>query len=796
MANTAFSAPGIWNPSQDLPVRIKKLRDEYFDFSVRPFRNEVIPFGTGKPWDSVYVRHTWAIVPEVIPFISAFEDSLLACAKIVPLQDDFWLKPLMLRRANFFAKVVTNYLPVEILDGELIVGGQFNTALSLTLTRAEAKTFKKTQKKFFDKLKKHNDVGVGNCGATSGHLIPDYKTVIRQGFTGILDSIHRRIETAETTDQLHFLEAIRITLKAAITLSGRYADHANALAQTESNPERADELRQIAKVCSKVPEKPAETFHEALQSLWMTHMLIMTAESYPGPGLSPGRIDQFLYPYYKADIQAGRLTREQAFELLSAWMIKFNYAYDYQGRVGNNQGINSSFGQLITIGGIDKEGNDASNELTWLILDVIDQLNMLEPKPNFRLHEKTSDKLLARVCESVANAQGAPFLINFDENSIEGLRWQGLPEQDLWDYAPVGCLENTLQGNDRSGTVDVNVNLAKAIELACFNGRDLATGKAIGPMTGDPKTFVTFEQFYGAVKEQTRHILKLLIETNDISDRLRADFVPTPYLSAHVGGCIENAKDVTAAGAVHNFITVEGIAFATAVDSLLAVKHLVYETEKVSMREMIWALRDNFEGHEKIQALAKNKTPTYGIDNDGADALAEDFSRFWSQEVFKYTTPTGKRYRGGYLSWNYWIAYAPMTAATPNGRPRGQFLSNGIGATNGADREGPTAAIRSVGKVGLETIPNGASHTISFSPSILRDTEHLDKLAALLRGYGKLGGTALQINVVNADTLRAAQKDPDQYRNLLVRVTGYNAYFTTIGKVLQDELIQRSEHQL
>ncbi|GAG18027.1 unnamed protein product, partial [marine sediment metagenome] len=253
--------------------------------------------------------------------------------------------------------------------------------------------------------------------------------------------------------------------EAASALADRYAEEAERLAERETDGKRRAELIETARICRKVPREPAETFHEALQALWFSHMLVMVAESYPGPGLSPGRIDQYLYPYYQGDLAAGRLDREKARELLQCYWLKHNYAYDYQGRVGTNQGINSGFGQLITLGGTGRDGGDASNDLTWLMLDVIEDMNLLEPKPNVRLHEKTPEDLLRRVAGLIARAQGSPFLLNFDEASIRGLKWQGLPADLLWDYAPVGCLENTLQGCDRSGTVDVNLNIAKAIEL-------------------------------------------------------------------------------------------------------------------------------------------------------------------------------------------------------------------------------------------------------------------------------------------------------------------------------------------
>jgi formate C-acetyltransferase len=403
---------------------------------------------------------------------------------------------------------------------------------------------------------------------------------------------------------------------------------------------------------------------------------------------------------------------------------------------------------------------------------------------------------MARVAGMIANAQGSPFLLNFDEASEAALRWQGLPEEKIWDYAPVGCLENTLQGNDRSGTVDVNVNLAKAVELTLFDGKDQATGDRLGPRTGDPRRFKSWNEFRTAFETQLKALLERFIEFYDFTDSIRAGYEPTPYLSALVDGCAESGRDVTNAGPEYNYVTVEGVAFATAADSLIAVKKLVFEDGAVSMDELIKAIEDNYEGHEKLRLTLINKAPKYGNDDDYADEVARYLSRFWTEEVVKHETPNGRKYRGGYLSWNYWIAYAPSTAATPDGRRRGTFLSNGLCPVDGTDRRGPTAVALSVGKLGLETAPNGDSHTISFSPSLLRGEEHVDKLAAYLRGYGEKGGTALQINIIDPETLKLAQDNPAEYSNLLVRVTGYNAYFVMLGKEIQDEIIARETHEL
>jgi formate C-acetyltransferase len=387
--------------------------------------------------------------------------------------------------------------------------------------------------------------------------------------------------------------------------------------------------------------------------------------------------------------------------------------------------------------------------------------------------------------------------MNFDENSIRGLAWQGLPEDRLWDYAPVGCLENTLQGDDRSGTVDVNFNLVKAVELVFNRGRDAATAKRIGPDTGKVEGFTSWQQFRAAFETQLKALMDYMFSISDEADRIRAEFEPTPYLSTLVGGCAEKGRDVTQGGARHSYITVEGVAFATAADSLAAVKKLVYEDRKVKMQDLAQAIRADYEGYEPLRQTMINKAPKYGNDDDYADEVARDLSQAWTNMASDHVSPaTGRRYRAGYLSWNYWIAFAPSTAATPDGRKKGTFLSNAIGPVDGADRNGPTAEILSVGKMGLETAPNGTSHTMSFSPSLLRDAEHVSKLMAFLQAYGEKGGTALQINVLDTETLREAQRRPEEYRNLLVRVTGYNAYFVMLGKEMQDEIIARESHDL
>ncbi len=792
----AIAPTQLWSAADSLSPRVRRLRQQFLSFYERDYRNEVRAYTTGTAWDSVYSLWSWSNVPEMGMFLPGASSYLLAAARPVDLPPGFWDEPLVVRRALFFREVAVKHLPVQILDGELVVGSHWSTALSRCLKKEEARARDRQEQTFFRQWKELNDVGAGNCGAVPGHLVPDYPHALRLGWAGIQAEAEAiAADGASTAEQRDQARAVSICADTVRLMGERYAAEAERLAD-EAQGDRAAELREIARICRKVPWLPAETFPEALQSLWTTHMLLMAAESYPGPGVSPGRVDQYLYPYYQADLEQGRLTRDRAREWLDCLWVKHNYVYDYQGWVGTNQGINASFGQLITLGGMDQQGNDASNDLTYLMLDVIEEMNLLEPKPNVRIHARTPDRLLARLVDMLAGAQGSPFLINFDENSIAGLRWQGLPEERLWDYAPVGCLENTLAGDDRSGTVDVNLNLAKAVELALNDGRDMATGKQVGPRTGDPASFTTFEAVFDAFKAQLQHLMERLIAVNNLADEGRARWEPVPYMSGVVGGCLASGKDSNAGGATHNYLTVEGIALATAADSLAAIQRLVFQQNQVSMDELHRALLANFEGHENLRQTLLNKAPKYGNDDSEADGIARAVSRFWTEEVFRHTSPTGKRYRAGYLSWNYWIAYAPATAATPDGRRRGQFLSNAVCPVNGADRLGPTAVIKSVGQLGLESAPNGASHTMSFSPSLLRDAEHRAKWMALLRAYGQVGGTCLQVNVIDAATLRAAQQHPDEYRNLLVRVTGYNAYFVGLGKEIQDEIIARESHAL
>ncbi len=787
----------IWRPSENLPERVKRLREHFYSFYERSETNEPLAFTTGTKWDEVYSLHDWGNEPAIYAFLPSIDQTLKAMAVPIELPEGYWNHGLAMRRAIFFCEVMTHYMPVRILDGELIVGFNFNTALSRSLNEAETKVRNKGMKEWFKEATRLTRLGIGSAASVPGHIIPDYAKVLRLGMRGIVEEYEAIADTDISEEHREFVESLILSFKTARKLALRYSKKASELAATESNSGRRKELEEIARITAKVPWEPAETFWEALQSLWTTHMLVMAAESYPGAGLSFGRWDQYLYPYYQRSVNSGEMSRDEAKELLECYWIKHNYVYDFQGRLGINQGINSSFGQLVTLSGCGPNGEDLTNELTWLALEVIEELSLLEPKPNVRLHKNTPQDFLLRVAQVLANAQGSPFLMNFDEHSIDGMVWQGVPREQAWDYGIVGCLENTMQGNDRSDTVDVNMNMAKAIELVLNNGQDMRTGDQIGPKTGDPLSFKSFEEFDSAVKRQMTSLVELLVRVGNMADTLRAKYQPTPYVSALMSGCAARGKDVNECGTDWNYTTLEGMGIATLADSVAAVKKLVYDEKRLTMQELTNAIRANFEGYEDVRQMLRSKAPKFGNDDDYADGIAHDLSTYWANEAFKHSNPyTGRKYRAGYLSWNYYVPLAPLTAATPDGRRRGEFLSGGVGPVQGMDSRGPTASAKSVGKLELKTVPNGASHTITLSPSMVRSPEHVDKLAAMLRAYNEVGGTALQLNIIDAGTLRLAQKEPDLYRNLMVRVTGYNAFFTQVGRELQEEIIKRTEHGL
>ena len=785
----------LWEASETLSPRIRRLRDYYFLDEQREFQNNVMSFTTGIPNDVVYQILDFISVPDMLGgVLKANRDGLAAMAVNLDLPPDFWEQPLIIRKALFFHRVLQE-IPVDILDDELIVGGRFCTSLSTCLTEEETEEFKRIEAELIEKSERILSRGLSCGGITPGHIIQNHAKVLQKGFRGIKEEAEGLLERTASEAKREFLKAIIICCDAIGDFSHRYAEEARRLAKKERKTTRKEELIKIAEVCDRVPYNPARTFHEALQATWFSHMVEMIAESYPGPGISHGRLDQYLYAFYRRDIDEGRLSREEAKELFQCFSVKHNYAYDYQ-TTGGPHGRNAGFGQLITLGGQGANGEDLTNDLTYLILESFQELNMLEPKLNLRIHSATPKELLFKTSQMIRDTQGSPFILNFDKVVIEALEGEGMSHEDAVDYGVVGCLENTAQGKDTSGTVDVHFNVAKSLELALNDGEDWRSGERLGAETGDPLKFESFEQVMEAYKQQLKATIQYVTGITSACDALRGKYVPCPFLSAVIDGCMEKGRDIRDGGAIYNFTTFNGVGIATAADSLAAIKKVVFEDKRLTMEELLQALRTNFEEKEDIRQILLTRAPKFGNDDDYVDSIAREIFRFWCQELSQYVTPTGKRVRAGYLSWNHFIHDGAFTAATPNGRRAGEPISNGVCPSQGCDVKGPTAAMKSVAKLGFDILPSGASHTISINPTALQTDEQLDKFAALLRTYNELGGTSLQFNVIDAETLRDAQRNPESYQNLLVRVTGYNAYFVGMSRALQDEIIARIEHKL
>ena len=818
-----------------LSSRIKWLRDYYFKGNDRAWNNEFTAWSTGSAWDIQFNEMTYYIVPETYLLIQSFGGSFRQAARDIKLPDDFWSKSIPERRAYFVKQVMVQHLPKEILPGDLVCGGRFALQTSMCLNEDEQKIYNRMiggKDGVRAGVKWFHDHGYGNAGATSGHLVPGHERALKIGWKGIYQDLEEKYqsltEKQKNGSEGEQLKAMMISAKMPSELAAGYAGLCRELASAEKQEDREEELLIMAKNLDRVPWEPAKTFWEAIQALWVTHMLIMSDENYPGPGVSFGRIDQYLLPYWEYSLDNG-MNREFGKEILKCFWIHCNTAYDAMIRNGH-QGINAGFGQLITLSGMGKNGADMTNDLTYAILEVIDEMSpILEPKPNVRLHRNSPEELLDKLVDMIASSQGAPFLLNFDERSMAGMmreaKFAGLShlihEDNVFDYAPVGCLENTMVGNDRSGTVDNNLNLLKAVELALTGGKDLIactnpmTGKTEkivqdGFETGDAANFTSWKEFWDAFRIQTEYIIKKCVDLYERSESIRAEYFPTPYLSCLVKGCAEKGVDITSGGAEISLTTLETVTFATTVDSLLAIKYLVFDEKKCTMEELVNALKANWDGFDVLQAMAKNRAPKYGRDDDIADKMAADVMALWCDETWKHKTISTKRqFRPGMLSWNYWVGDGYVMAASADGRQKGQFLSNAICPTNGADINGPTANANSAGKAlggraengeadwedYVNMLPNGASHTITFNPSIIKDPEHRNKFKAFLKGYSENGGTALQINMLDPAVLKDAQDNPGDYRHLLVRVTGYNAYFTTVGRELQNELIERVSHE-
>jgi len=630
-----------------------------------------------------------------------------------------------------------------------------------------------------------------------GHTVADDK-IYRKGLAGLQVDIDRELASLdflndlEAYDKRNQLRGMRLAADAVIRFARRYSEEASRLAAAETDSERKRELEQIAANCAWVPEHPARTFWEALQAYWFVHLGVIT-ELNTWDSFCPGRLDQHLYPYYTREVEAGTLTRERAKELLQCFWVKFNNqpAPPKVGVTAAESGTYTDFAN-ISSGGLKADGSDGVNDVTYLVLEVIDEMRLLQPSSNIQLSKKSPDRFLKKACEIIRKGWGQPSIFNADMVVSELVR-QGKTVEDARCGGTSGCVEAGAFGKE-SYILTGYFNLPKVLEVTLNNGYDPRTDKVIGLRTGDPASFATFDEFLEAFHRQLRHFIDVKIAGNHIIERMYASCMPAPFLSVITDDCIAKGRDYNSGGARYNTRYIMPVAPGTTADSLAAIQHHVFDRKAVAMADLLRAVRDDFIGHEPLRQLLLNRTPKYGNDDEYADKFVALVCDMLYGGIDGRRGPTGSTYHVNYLSTTCHVYFGSVCGATPDGRHAWVPVSDGISPSHGADRSGPTAVIRSAARMD-HARSGGTLLNQKFTPSLLSGDDGLDQLAHLVRGYFKLDGHHIQFNVVTADTLRAAQKEPDKYRDLIVRVAGYSDYFCDLTKGLQEEIIMRTEQK-
>jgi len=631
---------------------------------------------------------------------------------------------------------------------------------------------------------------------TIGHITVGYAKVLNKGMNGIKADIKQRLsglhfEDPEYIRKMQFLEAVAGACDAVILFAERHAGEARRLAAGEKDARRRQELEKIAAVCERVPAYPARTFHEALQSFWFTQ-LILNLET-DGHAISPGRFDQYLYPFYRHSIDSGESTREQAQELLDLLWIKLDEI-----TVAKNSGesqTSSSYPEFqnTNIGGLTPEGHDATNELSYMCLTALEHVQLPQPQLSAQISTKSPPRFLLRCCELLKYGMGLPAMFNSD-TLVLGMTSRGMTLADARSGSVNGCVAANCDGKDRMASSGY-FNLAKCLELALNNGVDRITREQLGPATGKPADFATFDDLMQALRKQVSYFVDLKVKYDNIVRDIYGTYCPVPFTSAVIDDCIEKALDWHRGGAHYNEATMSGVGIGTVADSLSAIRSHVFEARTFSMRELQKALDENFRGHERLYQILVNKTPHYGNDDDVADSLAVLSEKVLCDEVEKHRDIQGAAYYVDLLPTTSHIALGQVTGATPDGRHAGDWLSEGVSPVQGHDRCGPTAVAKSVGKLD-HARTNGTLLNMKISPQCLKTTEDLHKLAALIRGFFDQGGHHVQFNIIDAATLRDAQQNPQNHRNLIVRVAGYSDYFVLLSRDIQEEILSRTEHGL
>ena len=597
----------------------------------------------------------------------------------------------------------------------------------------------------------------------------------------------------EAIDKLAQLNAMDICCDAIIILGERYAAYARELAEVETDPVRKEELLQIAANCDVVPAHKPQTYWQAIQMYWFVHLGV-TTELNPWDAYSPGRLDQHLYPFYEKDIEAGDLDDEKALELLENLWVKFNNqpAPPKVGITLKESGTYTDFANINT-GGITEDGKDGVNDISYLILDCMDEMKLLQPSSNVQISKKTPRKFLKRACEISRKGWGQPAFYN-TEAIIQELLNAGKTIEDARLGGTSGCVETGAFGNE-AYILTGYFNLPKILELTLYNGYDNVSKKQLGLQLGYAKDFKSYEELFEAYKKQIEYFLDIKIKGSNVIEEIYARYMPAPFLSIITNDCISSGKDYNAGGARYNTNYIQGVGIGTITDSLTSIKYNVFDKKKFSMEELMNALENNFEGHEIIKNLVSNKTPKYGNYDDYADDIMQDVFNFYQKTITGRPNMKGGQYRINMLPTTCHVYFGEVMMASPDGRLAKKPVSEGISPSKSGDTNGPTAVIKSASKMDhLRT--GGTLLNQKFTPSVVAGENGLDQMANLVRAYFDMDGHHIQFNVIDRQTLINAQNNPQEYKDLIVRVAGYSDHFRNLSKALQDEIIERTEQAL
>ena len=688
---------------------------------------------------------------------------------------------------------------------------------------------------------KHNIFTPGNYFYNGiGHFTVKYEEVLAIGFEGIKAKAQAALDAIDCTDPDYqkrstFLEAVKISCDAAMLYAKRYALLALEEAKECSDPVRQRELLQIAENCARVPAKPAQSFYEACQSFWFVQELLQTESS--GHSISPGRFDQYMYPYFKADLDAGKLTREQAQEYMDCIWVKLNDLNKCRDAASAEGFAGYSLFQNLIAGGQNEEGMDVTNDLSFMCIEAAMHVPLPQPSLSVRVWNKTPHSFLIKAAKLTRTGIGLPAYYN-DEVIIPSLMSRGVSLQDARTYNIIGCVEPQAHGKTDGWHDAAFFNMCRPLELVFSNGMD--GGEQVGPRTGEISDFATFDDFFNAYKEQMNYFIKLLVNADNSIDVAHAERCPLPFQSCMIDDCIGKGKSLQEGGAIYNFTGPQGFGIANVADSMLAIKRLVYDEKKLTLADFKDALDNNF-GHgfsiqkctevtenimrellEKGQSVSVEDAsricqavyqssidhanrarydeilkmiadvPKYGNDNEEADLLAREVAYTYTKPLENYRNPRGGIYQAGLYPVSANVPLGAQTGATPDGRLANTPVADGVGPMQGRDVQGPTATANSVSVLDHMIASNGTLFNQKFHPSALTGQEGLEKFVALLRTFFENKGMHMQFNVVSVETLLDAQKHPEKYRSLVVRVAGYSAHFTTLSKSLQDDIIKRT----